>query len=294
MVLVVSVAAQLFAGALLQISSGPGQSAEASAAGSPPVPRAPLQRYITSDDFPAGLPRSAARPVQVALGVGPDGRAIDCRIISGSGAPSLDSATCRLLRNRARFTPARDGRGTAITGEVQATIDWNAVGQVARPTVPAGDQRITLAPWESRSRLRARFGQVASCQWETSGIAPPPPSSNACQNPALARLAMGLAVENGLNLTRTEVVITLRMTGTPGVEPSEPVSTALLDLAADLDIAADGRLAGCRFVREKIRSASPKRPDCRMIFAGPYIPVTDSRGQPKFVTKRAEMRVEAR
>ena len=40
----------------------------------------------------------------------------DCSVTSSSGSSALDQATCRILRSRARFTPARDSSGNPTTG----------------------------------------------------------------------------------------------------------------------------------------------------------------------------------
>lgn len=257
-----------------------------------PVPRTPLQNVVNADDYPAGLPRAAARAVQVSLTISPDGRVTGCVISSSSGSSQLDQATCRLLRSRARFTPAQDGSGNAVSGDVQANINWAALPATARPAAVTAN-RITLAPWESVSRIRAQFGQISSCQWQKGGLAPPPPSSNACENPALGRMGLGMAARNGLNMNTAEVIVTLRMNG-PGIDPAPEKPSALVDLAAELEIAADGRLTGCRFVRERVRVPAPDRPDCLVIFNGPYIPATDRNGRPIATRQRAELRVEAR
>lgn len=91
---------------------------------SAPLPRAPLRSFIIAEDFPGGLARSAARPVTVVLTVGPEGRATDCLITASSGTTVLDVATCRLLRSRPRFVPARDASGAAVSGELTTTVDW--------------------------------------------------------------------------------------------------------------------------------------------------------------------------
>lgn len=257
--------------------------------------RAPLQNYVTSDDYPVGLSGSAARPVGVTLTVGPDGRVTQCLITGSSGAAQLDQATCRLLRSRARFRPARDAAGAAVPGEVKGTIDWAQVPLAVRQQGSSGGiERITLAPWESISRLRARLGQVASCSWSNAGVAPPPPSSNACQSPGLARMALGMAAENKVDFATAEVIVTLRMTAPAFVEPSPAKPSALVDLAAELEVGADGRLTGCRFLREQVHTSAKQRPKCEVIFGGPYIAMLNRAGQPIASKHRAELRVEAR
>jgi hypothetical protein len=282
MILMLAVAAQLAA---------PGASA--------PTPRTPLQNYVSRDDYPAGVDRSAARPVAMALTVGPDGRITECLVDGSSRTAALDSATCRLIRSRARFTPARDSAGNAISGTARATIDWATTLSGAEPplvrTQAVGRMpRVPQAPWESISRLRFKLGQIGSCQWQSTGPVPPPPSSNACMNRDLAGMALRMATENKVDLNKSEVVVTLRMPGAGFIEPLRAAPAALVDLAADLEIGADGTLTDCRLTRDTVRSSSPQKPDCRVIFGGPYGSATTSRGGQPIATKRqAELRIVA-
>jgi hypothetical protein len=284
----------LILGAAVQLAA-----AQRSAAASEPVPRAPLQNFVSADDYPEGVARSAARPVGLTLTVGPGGRVTDCLITASSGTSLLDAVTCRLLRSRSRFTPARDAGGTAIGGEVRATIDWAATisGSAAVPQVRApatARPRVPQAPWESISRLRVRMGQIGSCHWHSTGPVPPPPSSNACQNPQLAGMALGLAAENKADFNKAEVVVTLRMPHGGLIAPLPAAPEALVDLATELEIGADGTLTSCRFTRELVRSSAPRRPDCRSIFAGPYGGATNRQDQPIATKRRAELRVEVK
>lgn len=43
--------------------------------------------------------------------LGADGRPTGCRVYESSGSDAADAAGCRLLRDEARFTPARDAFG---------------------------------------------------------------------------------------------------------------------------------------------------------------------------------------
>jgi hypothetical protein len=110
----------------------------------------------------------------------------------------------------------------------------------------------------------------------------------------MARMALGLAAENKVDFAKAEIVVTLRMTRAGIVAPAPASAAALLDLAAELDVGADGQVTGCRFLRDQVRSASAPRPDCRQIFRGPYIPATDRSGSPIATKPRVEMRVEVR
>src|SRR5947199_10312581 len=80
--------------------------------GAEPVPRSELQAYIGESDYPvAALAKHLQGIVGIRLIVGTDGRVLGCTIAHSSGVAVLDEATCRILRSRARFTPAPDALG---------------------------------------------------------------------------------------------------------------------------------------------------------------------------------------
>jgi protein TonB len=62
--------------------------------------------------------------VDFTLDVGADGRVTGCTINRSSGSAHLDSATCGLMRSRARFTPAHDARGVPVPDKVSGKIMW--------------------------------------------------------------------------------------------------------------------------------------------------------------------------
>jgi protein TonB len=87
--------------------------------------RANLASYISPDDYPAAALRNNEQgSVAFTLDIGPDGRVAACRISQSSGSAALDSATCRIMRSRARYTPARNARGVAVADRQQATVRW--------------------------------------------------------------------------------------------------------------------------------------------------------------------------
>jgi periplasmic protein TonB len=108
----------------------------------PPPPPAPprvvqaasakgsLQGLIRPDDYPAAAQRNDEQgTVRVRLTVGTNGRVTDCTVVGSSGSRSLDDATCRILRSRASFTPARDNNGNPISDTVNAPpITWRLEG----------------------------------------------------------------------------------------------------------------------------------------------------------------------
>jgi protein TonB len=85
-----------------------------------------LAGLISTDDYPSdALRNQQTGTVRVRLDVSSGGRVTGCSVVSSSGVPSLDSATCRLLTSRARFTPARDSNGNPTSDTVTSpAIVW--------------------------------------------------------------------------------------------------------------------------------------------------------------------------
>jgi protein TonB len=105
----------------------------------PPAPPAPppprvsqaarargnLVALFSTDDYPQSAIRNEEQgTTAVRLTIGPDGRVSDCAVTSSSGSSSLDSATCSILRRRARFTPAKDQAGNPISDSYSQRIRW--------------------------------------------------------------------------------------------------------------------------------------------------------------------------
>jgi TonB family protein len=87
--------------------------------------RANLAPYVSDQDYPEEAIRNNEQgTVQFRLDVGSDGRVSGCTVISSSGSPLLDATTCRLMRERARFEPARNARGKAVPDQVTSRLKW--------------------------------------------------------------------------------------------------------------------------------------------------------------------------
>jgi hypothetical protein len=89
-----------------------------------PAPTVALSAVAGIDDYPPGaLFRQRLQGIsRLAITVGPTGFATACRA-SGAGE-ELDAAACRRVRYRARFTPALDLNGKAVSAVVHWTIAW--------------------------------------------------------------------------------------------------------------------------------------------------------------------------
>lgn len=91
----------------------------------PPVPEQPLHTIITAHDYPAeAIARREQGRVRYTLSINADGRVSGCTILQSSGSAALDAASCRLLRQRARFSPARDVAGRPEPATVEGGIQW--------------------------------------------------------------------------------------------------------------------------------------------------------------------------
>jgi protein TonB len=89
-----------------------------------------LRTLFTGDDYPASAQASGAEGTsQAQLTIGPDGRVTGCNIIRSAGNAALDSATCNILRRRAKFTPARDSEGNPTSDTITTPpITWRLEG----------------------------------------------------------------------------------------------------------------------------------------------------------------------
>jgi protein TonB len=89
-----------------------------------------LRSLFSGDDYPASAQAAGAEgTARASLTVGPDGRVVACNITQSTGNGALDSATCNILRRRAKFIPARDSNGQPTTDTVSTPpIRWQLEG----------------------------------------------------------------------------------------------------------------------------------------------------------------------
>ena len=51
------------------------------------------------------------------------------RLMFAPGSSALESTTCRILRSRARYTPARDNNGMPVGYPVEDAVEWRLPGK---------------------------------------------------------------------------------------------------------------------------------------------------------------------
>ena len=149
-------------------------AAQPVAATAPPAPamraQTNLADYFSSSWYPPeALHNREEGGVRFQVDVRPNGRVEACRILASSGSRTLDEATCAIMVDRGRFTPARDAEGRAIADRFTARIQWALPAEAVEPA----------------ERARA-FANLASYIW-----------SNDYPSGALARMEQGTV---GFNL----------------------------------------------------------------------------------------------
>ncbi len=84
-----------------------------------------LAGALTNDDYRRTRPPpGAAGTVVVSYRIRTDGRVDRCTVLRSSSYAALDEATCRLIEQRFRYSPARDAAGRAIDWEVRTDYTW--------------------------------------------------------------------------------------------------------------------------------------------------------------------------
>ncbi|HEX8571802.1 MAG TPA: energy transducer TonB [Allosphingosinicella sp.] len=112
--------------AALQLLPGAARAQGAPQAEAPARPPEPIPGpLIANSDYPAeAIARREQGAVRVRLSIDREGRVTGCSVEASSGSSALDSASCRLLSQRARFRPALDSRGEPVPGVYTRTIRW--------------------------------------------------------------------------------------------------------------------------------------------------------------------------
>jgi len=120
------------------------------------------QSWITADDYPkSALEASGEGSVRVILLVDVAGHAEDCTVQKSSGNSELDILTCNLLRQRAKFSPARDAAGNAKPSKRMQKVHW----EIAREQLISQGARMTYDLGST--------GKISGCDIKEFGIPDP-------------------------------------------------------------------------------------------------------------------------
>lgn len=89
------------------------------------VPPRQISGRLRNSDYPEGLGVAGVQGrVSVRYLVELTGRVSDCEVTASSGSKVLDDTTCRLITERFRFRPSRDGRGRPVASYIVENHDW--------------------------------------------------------------------------------------------------------------------------------------------------------------------------
>ncbi len=81
--------------------------------------------WVTTADYPTAALRANEQGTSAfSVIVDKTGRVKECRITSSSGSSLLDETACRLVTQRARFTPAVDAQDNPIDGTYSNRVRW--------------------------------------------------------------------------------------------------------------------------------------------------------------------------
>lgn len=82
-------------------------------------------QWTTNDDYPSqALYNGAEGTASFLLMIADDGSVTDCHIVGTSHNDDLDTATCALTMERAKFHPAKNAKGEAVRSQYYNRIRW--------------------------------------------------------------------------------------------------------------------------------------------------------------------------
>jgi len=117
-------------------------------------PAAPIHSLVTADDYPEDAQKKGEQgTAEFLLTVGVDGQPTDCVITNSSGSSSLDSASCLIMMERARFQPALNEQGNPVVGNYQNRIVWRLEDSAIPPAIAAAGKLWTACAWGEAAKL---------------------------------------------------------------------------------------------------------------------------------------------
>jgi TonB family protein len=189
-----------------------------------------LAGIFRHDDYPADALRDRAQgKTEVDLVVNPLGRISGCVVTQSSGSPSIDQRTCTVLRERARYVPARDAKGTPVSGKDHRHVIWRLpVEEVA----------------EDVARLVITIDggtKVGACRLEGAAVEP-----SLCR---MARDELGKMLAAKRLPTARDAVYEFgdRLTSAELADVGQgPSDFPIMMAAVTAEIGSDGRVSACR------------------------------------------------
>lgn len=137
------------------------------------------------------IPRTGLQPdvmtsmaVELTVNTRGDATACTARVVTGN--PKMGPYTCGLLKDRARFRPARDSAGKKIYGLYRTSVGWwIGPGQPPEQETPEHFRFVESYPIGSESAAFVRIAFAVDAEGNVSGCSPKSPNDN----PVFAALA---------------------------------------------------------------------------------------------------------
>jgi len=100
-------------------------SSPVAARSTPAVPKGNPGLWVETDDYPPSALREEGQGVvRFKLAINAAGVPVNCTVTQSSGRSDLDDTACRLIVERARFSPAKDARGRPVAGSYENSVRW--------------------------------------------------------------------------------------------------------------------------------------------------------------------------
>jgi TonB family protein len=205
--------------------------------------RANLASYFSADDFPeAARLRNAEGTVSFRLGISAEGRVTDCVVTQSSGDTSLDETTCAILRERARYAPARDADQRPVAATDQGRVTWR---------FPEGYERASLDANRRVTRLSRTPDGGLRCRVIENSVMQPGETRGECGSLTGSGAGDWLRRSGG----PSEIVFVLALgradgaIDTPGADEAGYGRLAA-EAITSLSVAQNGRIADCRPIRQ--------------------------------------------
>jgi TonB family protein len=188
--------------------------------------------------------RHAEGAVQFRLEVDAQGRVTACTVTRSSGDSQLDETTCAILRERARYEPARSAEGRAVAGTDMGRVTWRMSS--AWRGVPFRAMRIV-------TRMR-RTADGVQCTVAADGVPAPGETRGECG------YLVGSGAETWLRAEGAPRELLLVFAIGPGDSAGDapgPDEEGLgrmgMETVASLSVAQDGQIIDCRPVRLEVQ-----------------------------------------
>lgn len=197
-----------------------------------------LVSLFSTDDYPQEALRLGEQgTVAVRLLVTSAGRVGKCEVLASSGSQILDRATCNILSQRARFTPARDEKGRPTTDYYTQRIRW----ELPRHIIPFVDER-------QRIVIRLDDGaRAVECRFERDGRGFDLPECAELQGLIESQLRGRTKQARGMNLV-LERRFETNPTGDPPLKQMTSRQILLTRGVIEIDVDRTGQARNCKAV----------------------------------------------